>query len=164
MKQYFLITHADKTLQVREEIFFEEREKLPQWTSCSGGFDTIEALKEHNEIPDYKCSKCGGEVTLHYNNKAELEAHKMCFSCNHFRGQYEAMKTNPNKHVIDGVIYTIYPDAPNSLFKGYGGREFKIKPIIGDGKIIITHNLWCQGEVPQAWKANLQNTAEFVKE
>lgn len=162
MKKYYLITHANKDLQGREEILFEEAENLPAWTSRSPGFDTEEELRKHTNLPDWKCSKCGGEVTLTYCNNQQLIDHKMCFSCNHFREQAEKLKTNPCKFVIENHVYTVYPDNPNLLFKGFGGREFKIKPFNSDN-IIITHNLWSQGEIPVAWRGDLPNTAEFVK-
>lgn len=162
MKHYFLITHANKDLQGREEVLFEEADKLPAWTSRSPGFDTEEELRKYTNLPDWKCSKCGGEVTLTYSNNDKLIEHKMCFSCNHFREQAEKLKTDVNKFVINNHVYTVYPDAPNAPFKGFGGREFKIRPF-GSNDILVTHNLWSQGEVPAVWRNELPDTAEFVK-
>lgn len=50
----------------------------------------------------------------------------------------------------------------HSGFLGFGGREFKIHKFDPD-EIIVTHNLWYQGKVPDTHKELLQDNAEFVK-
>jgi hypothetical protein len=159
MEKWYLITHANKQFEGREQIFFSNRENLPPYTSCSPGFNTEKELKDHCRLPNWKCSKCGGEVSLTYHTNSILEENKMCFSCNHFREQFEKMKTNKNKFIINGGFYTVYPENSNSYFKGFGGRLFIIKNL-KTGEIIHTKNLWHQGEIPKIWAA--ENTAEFV--
>ena len=159
MKQYFLIMFADKSEIEREAILHCERANLPQWTSCSPGFTTKEELYKYAHIPEWKCSKCGGFVPLTYQNNKQLIEHKMCFNCNHFRKQFEAMKTNKNKYIVNGGFYTVYPDDPQAVFKGFGGRLFHIKEI-ATGKVIDSRNVWHQGQIPKAWE--FENTAEFM--
>jgi hypothetical protein len=64
--------------------------------------------------------------------------------------------------VINGNRYQVLPDAQGMLgFKGFGGRAFRIKRW-SDGTIIETRNLWHQGTVPEYFKDQIPNNAEFV--
>ena len=160
-KMWFLITHSDKQKDGREELFFCKRTELPSWSSCTPGFGTLDELKEYSNLPNWKCSKCGGEVSLTYSCNDELEKHKMCFSCNHFRDQVEQLETNTNKFIINGEIYTAYPNNASAPFKGFGGRKFRIR-IKATGEIRETNNLWSQGELPKIWAR--PDTAEFLND
>lgn len=163
MKKWYLINvYAPESphIQEREVIFHCERENLPTWTSCTPGFDTEAELREYCKLPDWKCCKCGGEVTLTYYGYERMIEHKMCFHCDHFREQKELMLTNPNKMVINGGIYTIVPESKGG-FKGYGGRLFRIRKF-GQEQVLVTTNLWHQGDVPKVWREEMPDTAEFI--
>lgn len=61
--------------------------------------------------------------------------------------------------VIDGSCYHILPDdKPDCGFLGYGGAEFKIQ--FNDGRVVVTHNLWNNGEIPE--DRHIQNNAKFL--
>ena len=59
---------------------------------------------------------------------------------------------------IDGVQYRVGNKNQDS-FRGYGGREFRIK--LSNGEIIETTNLWHNGDIPEEFKELLPNNAEF---
>ena len=62
--------------------------------------------------------------------------------------------------VIGGECYHVGPESDDpSFFKGYGGAKFVIK--MNSGKVIVTHNLWNQGEIPKRFFKG--NNAEFVR-
>ena len=49
----------------------------------------------------------------------------------------------------------------DSPFRGYGGKGIKIK--LHTGEIIVTNNLWHNGEVPKEFRDRLPDNAEFIK-
>lgn len=110
-----------------------------------------------------KCSKCSEKAKLSYKNKQELIDNQMCYSCNFWRKKVEEF--GDNNIVVDQTHYTIGPVLPKntSVFRGFGGSKFiilknnKLKPI-------VTHNLWCQGDIPKIWKDQLPNNAKFLKD
>jgi hypothetical protein len=61
--------------------------------------------------------------------------------------------------IIDGNCYHIVPDdKSDGGFLGFEGREFKIQ--FNDGRVVVTHNLWHQGEIPK--ERNIQDNAKFI--
>lgn len=66
---------------------------------------------------------------------------------------------------IRGRHYVIKPDAPSGIhgFQGFGGCEFVIAFIDGPhkGMVVITRNLWHQGEIPSRFRAQLSDNAVF---
>lgn len=162
MRKWYLITHADKEKEGREEVFYTERENLPKWTSCSPGYATLQALEKESAIADFVCCKCGGAVSLHFTNKDELVLNRMCYSCNHFRQIAILTKIDRTRLVINNTAYHYERDVQGVGFRGFGGREFRIKRFDSD-EVVITHNLWCQGDIPIVWREDLPNNAEFLK-
>ena len=71
--------------------------------------------------------------------------------------------TDENTVVVNGKRYTIGKEDPNLLFKGFGGARFDIE--FFDGRKIVSHNLWCQGDIPEEFRSypELQDNARFVK-
>ena len=67
-------------------------------------------------------------------------------------------KDDPKIVRIDGVQYRIGSKNQDS-FRGYSGREFRIKLFNGD--IIETTNLWHNGDIPEEFKELLPDNAEF---
>lgn len=111
-----------------------------------------------------KCCICGKEEDpSHWINESEMREHKMCFSCNFWREMLEKdSKRSPHAWcIIDGTHYVIEPDEPNSAFQGFGGAEFQIE--FFDGTRVVTHNLWCQGDIPQYWKEKFPDNARFER-
>jgi hypothetical protein len=130
-----------------------------KYVSVSCGFDTKEELEEHYKIPKWKCSKCGGVVELSYHHRKQLEDKKMCFSCDFWDSK---VKSKNGRVIINSECYYIKPDNPNAMFKGHGGRSFKIR-ILDTGEVIHTKNLWNAGGVPDVFKNELPDNAEFMK-
>lgn len=132
------------------------------WTSCSAGFDTKEELFKHEGILDEPCRECGCHVTTNYveDTKQALIRDNLCFYCNFWKSKL-AIKDDPTTARIGGTHYMICPDQPGNVgFKGFGGAEFNIR--FNDGRFLTTHNLWCQGEIPEVFKDRLPDNAVFV--
>ena len=69
---------------------------------------------------------------------------------------------SPIPAIINGTHYMVHPDVPGKTpFRGFGGREFKIR--FNDGKEIVTHNLWCQGDIPESHRDKLPDNAVFLQ-
>jgi hypothetical protein len=66
----------------------------------------------------------------------------------------------PNIARINGVHYSVGPEGVSEIGRGSGGVLFIIR--FHDGRVIATRNLWCQGEIPVAWKKELPDNATFV--
>ncbi|MFK7949232.1 MAG: hypothetical protein AB8G11_16695 [Saprospiraceae bacterium] len=49
------------------------------------------------------------------------------------------------------------------MYVGHGGRKFIIQKD-NESKPIVTHNLWCQGDVPRIWANELPDNAKFLKD
>lgn len=163
MKKYWFITEY-KAKDKFEKIVFCKREDLPQWSSLAGPYDTEEEAKKSNEVADFVCSKCGGLVQLSWLNPVpqELKEHKLCFKCNCFKEVKEIAETDKNRVIIDGTSYHARPDAPDDSFQGFGGRLFRIIRDDDPNNIIVTKNLWCQGDIPEIWKKEIPNNAKFL--
>lgn len=108
-------------------------------------------------IKIYKCPVCGKKSThpMFANGCCSDECHQMNFWRN---------ALDDEAIIIDGHCYHV-DEEPEDIsnhneFLGFGGQEFKIRKFDSDG-IIITHNLWHQGEIPK--KFNKQDNAQFVK-
>jgi hypothetical protein len=75
-----------------------------------------------------------------------------------FWNEFLKHKTDSVSVRIDANQYTI--GQPDSGFKGYGGRKFKIK--FFDGRIVETECLWHNGEIPESHINLLPDNAEFI--
>lgn len=67
----------------------------------------------------------------------------------------------PNRLVINGVHY-VHNGMSKSKYRGMGGSEYTIK--LNGGAIVKTNDLWHQGDIPQEFRDELPDNAEFVKE
>lgn len=118
-------------------------------------------------MSEIKCKICGSlEDPDQYIPKVYKTLHEnhICMSCFHWNEQLLLDREVRGEHewaVIGGVHYVIRPDDSNAYFKGHGGSEFKIR--FFDGTEIITHNLWCQGVIPDTWKDKFPNNATFTE-
>jgi hypothetical protein len=70
------------------------------------------------------------------------------------------MKDSPMVARIDGKHYIIGEEDSKGM-RGFDGRQFTIK--FFDGTVIVTTNLWHQGEIPSEAEPWLPNNAEFTK-
>lgn len=120
-------------------------------------------IQDTTKIHAFKCSKCGEVQELRFapTTNAKLLFFCVCFDCNFWR-EVTILIDDPNQAIIDGNAYHAEPDnGGNPKWKGFGGRLHKIK-FKADGRIVETTNLQYQGEVPERFKADLPDNAEFI--
>lgn len=99
------------------------------------------------------CSICGEKYNpddyISSTKKSMIE-NNVCFTCFFWEEQYNIDNTNKDTGVIiDGSHYRICPDNDDAYFRGFGGRKFTIR--FNDGRVIVTHNLWHQGKIPDGY-------------
>jgi hypothetical protein len=105
-----------------------------------------------------KCEICGKEINASSYSNAVLCSIK-CFHT-HFWREIIAEK---EKHII--IHGNCYCDGGNienprsTAFVGFSGRRFWIR--FFDGHEITTNNLWTQGEIPEEFREQLPDNAEF---
>lgn len=109
------------------------------------------------------CKICGKEDHLRWINptRDKLIKFKRCFDCNYWLEKIE--DKSPNKLVIDGCVYYI-GDKNNSCpaqFRGHNGKKFVIKKF--DGDVIETVDLWFCSKIPERFRSELQDNAEFME-
>lgn len=111
------------------------------------------------------CSKCGKDEFIGNWNKTtqeELKSRKFCFECNYW---YELFLRKDGKDVIrlDGIHRSLGEDKPTTpdRFKGSCGSKFVVEFM--DGRVVTTTDLWYQGKIPDAWKAELPDNAISLK-
>lgn len=126
------------------------------FTSYQGPFESREILLSSISLHPKLCSICGGLIRLEYINNDQLTKNCMCWHCNH----WSRTKVDRNIVVIDGTMYSILPDNDKAFYKGFGGSRFVIKK--DSGEIIVSHNVWCKGEVPFHFRATFPNNATFI--
>ena len=115
---------------------------------------------------EIKCKVCGNTDNLNrWDDKCNItkimETENVCFNCAFW---FEKIaETNNNTVIVNGIRYTIGDDNSTSYFKGFGGAEFNIE--FFDGRKVVSHNLWCQGEIPENFRSypELQDNARFVQ-
>ena len=118
-------------------------------------------MQNNKEI---KCRICGKTDNLdrwaECNETKIMERENVCFHCAFWLEKIAT--TNENTVVVNGTRYTIGKEDPNLLFKGFGGARFDIE--FFDGRKVVSHNLWCQGNIPEEFRSypELQDNARFV--
>jgi hypothetical protein len=106
------------------------------------------------------CVECGKQSTASYVEpiRSRMINKSLCFYCD-FWSEYVDRKSDPNITRIKGVHYYIEPDVSYKSGAGFGGREFIID--FFDGRHIVTHNLWYQGEIPDHFLSRLPDNARW---
>lgn len=107
-----------------------------------------------------KCCECKQDEKISWNHETneELIKYNLCFTCNFWRRKVDIAHFDSVAR-INGTHYRIVNYNENSE-GGFGGRHFKIA--FDDGRVVETTNLWCQGEIPEIWKARLPDNANFI--
>ena len=119
-------------------------------------------MQNNKEI---KCRICGKTDNLdrwvECNETKIMENDNVCFHCAFWLDKIAT--TNENTVIVDGTRYTIGKEDQYLLFKGFGGREFNI--VFFDGRKVVSHNLWCQGDKPERFRSypELQDNARFIQ-
>jgi hypothetical protein len=115
---------------------------------------------------DHTCSVCGTHEQGDWiEDRANmLQTHQLCFSCSHWFDLSKAYNGKYPAVIVDHVHYLVLPDPPKNYggFVGFGGAKFVIK--LNDGREVTTHNLWCQGDIPELWRTKLPDNAVFLRE
>lgn len=88
-----------------------------------------------------------------------MEANGFCFGCAFWEGL--VCRPPSGRAIIDGTHYVIGNRAP-SRYNGFGGQRFHIA--FNNGTEVVTHDLWCQGAIPEAFRPRLQDNARFVRD
>ena len=132
--------------------------------SC-GKFDCLRMLEPISQSFGFDhnidCHECGLPVWLGYAHNQELADRAECFDCNFWLKRIR--ESGPTSVVINGVRYTIADEPPKGsarTFLGHGGGTFYIRFIDGrETDTVTTHNLWCQGNVPDRFRDRLPDNA-----
>jgi hypothetical protein len=115
------------------------------------------------EIPEITCHVCSNKAKVHYDKITSFRmlSELLCFHCLFWTEKVE-IKDAQYVARINGKHYEIAEDTGPDSCRGFGGQKYKIK--FNDGRIVETRNLWYQGDIPEYFKAQLPDNAEFVKE
>jgi hypothetical protein len=107
------------------------------------------------------CRICNEKEEGEYMNPTmtEMVVNKLCFTCNFWNEKLQ-IAGEPHVARIDGKHYVVGP-VSDSQWKGSGGHKFTIK--FHDGRVVITTNLWSQGEIPEIFKERLKDNAVFLE-
>ena len=108
-----------------------------------------------------KCPTCGKELgtsSLYSSDERSMKEKGECFECSLWRDRLPLVG-KPNIAIIDGTFYTIDDEDSKDPFRGFGGDKFVIR--FKDGREITTTNLWCGGDISEAWKPKFPNNADF---
>lgn len=168
-KQFVLVQYHGKSGSDRTKILeiTEEQQRNINMRKeglfyMSPAYGTKAELIKDNEILEEPCKKCGDMVKTSFvqPTKEKLIKHGICFTCNHWR-EVAKTKDEPNRFFVNGTAYTALPDSDEG-FVGFGGREFKFKRF-GSNEIIVSHNVWSQGDIAPEWRKDIPDNAEIVK-
>lgn len=105
-----------------------------------------------------KCPTCGEEIGKFVSDEQFMKKHGECFECSLWRRRLPLVKDS-DIAIIDGVFYSIGSENDPSSCKGFGGDKFVIR--FKDGRQVTTTNLWCGGNISDAWKDKFPNNADF---
>lgn len=104
-----------------------------------------------------KCIICKKEIEKSYYSNAILCSQE-CHTKN-FWQEYVSTKNNPYHIVIEGQHYVVGKEETIG-FKGFNGKTFVI--LKNNKNLIVTTNLWCQGEIPLEFREKLPNNGMFL--
>jgi hypothetical protein len=66
-----------------------------------------------------------------------------------------------DREIINGRHYVFHPRQDKKLyFQNFGGHEFHA--LRNDGSLIMSNNVWFQGEIPERFKEKLPDTAKLI--
>lgn len=107
------------------------------------------------------CRSCSQEEHIRWGAGVNrwLFHEKLCFDCD-FWLEYVERASESTSIRVDGRHYIIGDEQAVSIFRGHGGREFRIE--FKDGRIVTSTNLWQQGEIPERFRDKLPDNAVFT--
>ena len=118
-----------------------------------------------------KCKICGKPAVtpeteflfFSKNSKEDEEATIMrkegvCFFCAYWIRQHRQDMSGRTFAIVNGSHYVLCERS--SLFNGFDGKKYTIR--FKDGKVVECNNLWSQGEIPEQFRKDMPDNAEFV--
>lgn len=109
------------------------------------------------------CKECGKAVEQRYIPKTQKEMNRLslCFTCLFWTEKLQYVN-HPHVARIDGTQYVIGEEHQKYAPRGFGGLRFDIQ--FHDGRKVTTNNLWCNGDIPEHFRARLPDNAVFLRE
>lgn len=118
----------------------------------------------------FRCVECDKPCTakdIQYSEpmKSRLFDNKTCFHCNHwlellnYQGPMAVVRVNGAHFMYDTREPYVIDD--RYKFLGHGGRKWWIKFHLSED-VILTNNLWYQGEIPKHFLSRLPDNAVFL--
>lgn len=115
---------------------------------------------------DHYCGICGKHETGSWDQPCvdELQEAGLCFHCSFWQPKISAAANrDPNAVRVKGVHYWIGDESSRARwFRGFAGQRFRIR--FHDGREVTTTNLWCQGAIPERFRPQLPDNAEFISD
>jgi len=107
------------------------------------------------------CKICSSKIDWKYSQKTvdQMKDRRVCFKCNYWMNQVDN-KDHPDFVRINGALYALGDEFLGRDIKGFEGREFLIQK---DSRVIKTTNLLHHGRIPEIFKEQLPDNAEFVR-
>lgn len=104
------------------------------------------------------CEICG----KNFEHKMYYGEYSNCCSGRCFTRKFwnNIMEEKDEHVIVDGTCYAI-ANTPINGFCGFGGCRFKIK-MFDTGEVIETDNLWYQGKIPEEYRNQFPDTAQFI--
>jgi hypothetical protein len=93
--------------------------------------------------------------------QAKMDELQLCFTCLFWTEKLE-YKNDPRIVRVDGTQYVIGDEDAPRAFRGFGGARFNID--FHDGRKVTSTNLWCNGDIPEHFRAELPDNAVFNEE
>jgi hypothetical protein len=157
-KKWYIMTPINDHPAVIVNAYREELEG--KFSSLSPPYNSKEEIYADKHVLKEPCKICGGIVDIGYREVGyKLKRKNICFDCNFWEGIIED-KDSKIRVFADHVAYRVGVENPNPYFegfKGFGGRGFKITNL-KTGEEIISHNLWCNGDIPELFWDRLPDT------
>lgn len=132
----------------------------PTWNQAITEVDRLATEPAPSRVT---CCICGHIEVPHFDHgmNSKLLAQALCFYCDFWLERLQKHQNNPNSAIIKNHAYMIHPDeGRNRNWSGFAGREFNIA--FNDGRKVVTHNLWHQGDIPERFQPLIPNNAQFV--
>lgn len=135
----------------------------PNWRKYMGQSPDAEYIAQL-----FACSICGGCATTTFMEpmKSRLIAKRVCSTCDHWQELIEKDATVYAQTAVrvGGRHYVMGKNTArdHDRFAGFYGDVWHIR--FFDGRTARCNNLWSQGEIPERWRAQLPDNAEFVRE
>ncbi len=104
------------------------------------------------------CPSCKKPFIRNHTPESYLDEN--CFDCSFWLKKITMPEEDENRRVIvNGQHYRI-GNNDSGIYRGFGGRRYTIH--FNDGRTVETCNLWCQGEIPEQFRAWLPDNARFI--